>query len=172
MKLVIELSKEALEFYMSPMVYLFIRKQGAHSHCKDYHTHLGESISELMKNGIECKKVLYVGKSKNGIQRPFSPTHQASEARKLSNEVQLHICDTEREALDLEIKLIKKYKPKYNSPWHPGHTNLNIIEDTQNTIKKQKSELEADKLINRGILTKDFNDLGKDLEDLMIKFRK
>jgi excinuclease UvrABC nuclease subunit len=82
----IELSKSDIENFTSPMVYVF-------------------SVGAL---------ALYVGMSKNGISRPFEPTHHAKKVRQEADSLDLYLCDSKEEAAVLQLALIHRLNPKYN----------------------------------------------------------
>lgn len=129
MKQVVKITKQELEIYYSPLVYIFIKK--------DFRSPNNEGI------------ILYVGKSKNGINRPFDPYHNyAKEAKKEANELHLYICDDEQEAIKLEIELIRKYKPKYNKV-DEVNTEKKLRLEQERITQDRESKESADQLIKR-----------------------
>lgn len=60
------------------------------------------------------KLVLYVGMSAMGIHRCFSEAHDAREARRMSDCIEIHACESARKAAWLERVFIKRYAPKFN----------------------------------------------------------
>lgn len=63
------------------------------------------------------EEVLYVGKSKNGITRPFGKHHVIDVKRKVDpgDRLDLYECGSEEEAVLLEASLILKLKPTFNT---------------------------------------------------------
>lgn len=71
----------------------------------------------LMKN--KAGKIIYIGKAKklkNRVSSYFTGAHDTKTSKMVSlvDDFDIIITSTEREALILEINLIKKYKPRYN----------------------------------------------------------
>lgn len=71
----------------------------------------------LMKN--DAGKIIYVGKAKklkNRVSSYFTGAHDLKTSKMVSevDDFEIIITSTEREALILEINLIKKHKPRYN----------------------------------------------------------
>lgn len=61
---------------------------------------------------------LYVGKSKNGIGRPSSNSHEAKDVRSHTRTVLVYPCASESQASALERFLIRKLKPRYNKAYN------------------------------------------------------
>ena len=81
------LRRSAIKQAQGPLVYLFLNRTG---------------------------EPLYIGKSINGLWRPFNPMHNAKRARYEAHKAVFVPCKNEAEALNLEAILIHKYKPKFN----------------------------------------------------------
>jgi predicted GIY-YIG superfamily endonuclease len=78
----------------------------------------GTEYQNLMKPCVylfRCgKEVLYVGSSKNGIERPFQSCHHQAEMRIFCDNVKILWFNTWTEALQKEGKLIRKFQPVFN----------------------------------------------------------
>ncbi len=64
---------------------------------------------------MENDTPVYVGRSKNGLSRPFGLNHKLRSLRSRLHEIRIFVCETHDEAVALERKLIKKLEPTYNN---------------------------------------------------------
>jgi excinuclease UvrABC nuclease subunit len=63
-----------------------------------------------MKDG----KPLYIGSSANGLYRPADPLHHRRDVFEMSDEIVVKWCVKAWQAINLEAKLIRKYRPPFN----------------------------------------------------------
>src|SRR6266852_4384829 len=79
---------------------------------------VGSDFRQLRKPGVYVFMLgglpLYVGQGKMLLRRIGSNHHQALKAIELADEVLLYPCISESAAIELEIILIGKLKPKFN----------------------------------------------------------
>jgi hypothetical protein len=59
-------------------------------------------------------KVLYVGRSINGLYRTCCPDHRALEARNICTKVLIYPCKDAEQSIRLELLLIRNLNPTYN----------------------------------------------------------
>lgn len=80
------------------------------------------TVSGVYKMYNASEKLLYVGKAKNLRNRLFTYRRAKMEATsskiirliRMTHQIEIEICDTEKEALLLENELIRKHQPEFN----------------------------------------------------------
>jgi len=128
--------EEQLKDFESPIVYIFIKED--------------KRIIDLEKRK-QLELILYIGKSKNGLYHIFNSQYEPKkEARKEANKMKLLICESNEQAIKLEVTLIQIYKPKYNKPFNNSYWNLVQTSSTIEELKqvnKDEAKKKADEML-------------------------
>jgi excinuclease UvrABC nuclease subunit len=76
--------------------------------------HIKDLAGPLVYIYFDERRPIYIGSSRFGISRPFSPQHHIPNLTTNCTKLQLIPCETHEEALKLERALIRKFLPKFN----------------------------------------------------------
>lgn len=64
----------------------------------------------FIKDGV----ALYIGSSKNGLERVIHGSHHRADVREQADKIEVIWCKKEQHARDLELQMIRKLQPRFN----------------------------------------------------------